>query len=237
MVSVDGDFLVGVIVGIVCEHLERENTALSPEVETAARVKSWCFSSDREHGSLTGFLLVSSRVSFHALRKTWTGVKHWWMVVIGRQSGWDGREVGVLTWTHPRCWRTGWLMSRLWAGPRCDSPSDYSPVETNLQPTNKFKESSVSTNLTDSPVSALCIMFQSFWLGTRPFQLSIWSSILSLHCIVRERFAWMILLIALMINQLISLWNLKNTKKKPNKMLAIRISQRPKLLPRPPNSP
>lgn len=81
MVSVDGDFLVGVIVGIVCEHLERENTALSPEVETAVRVKSWRLSSDREHGSLTGFLLVSSRVSFHALRKTWTGVKRWWMVV------------------------------------------------------------------------------------------------------------------------------------------------------------
>ena len=98
MVSVDGDFLVGVIVGIVCEHLQRENTALSPEVEIAVRVKSWRFSSDREHGSLTGFLLVSSRVSFHALRKTWTGVKRWWMVV--KKGGRANKTGGKSEYLH-----------------------------------------------------------------------------------------------------------------------------------------
>lgn len=93
--------------------------------------ESECFSSDREHGSLTGFLLVSSRVSFHALTGTWTGMKNWWTGEWWRMKRWR-----VLTWTRPHCWHTGWPLSRLSAGPRCDSLWDYSPAESYLYSTN-----------------------------------------------------------------------------------------------------
>ncbi len=60
--------------------------ALRWKCEAPRRANSSCFSSHTEHGSLTGFLLVSSRVSFHALKKTGTRMKNWWMVVKGGRA-------------------------------------------------------------------------------------------------------------------------------------------------------
>lgn len=127
VISVDGNRLVGLVVRVVREHLQMEKHSFHGGENT----ESECFSSDREHGSLTGFLLVSSRVSFHALTGTWTGMKNWWTGEWWRMKRWR-----VLTWTRPHCWHTGWPLSRLSAGPRCDSLWDYSPAESYLYNTS-----------------------------------------------------------------------------------------------------
>lgn len=84
MVSVDGDRLVGLVVRVVREHLRTENT-LSTEPQTPPESAK----KTQSHGSLTGFLLVSSRVSFHALTRTGTGVR---TDGRGARRGSEGRE-------------------------------------------------------------------------------------------------------------------------------------------------
>lgn len=54
-------------------------------------------------------------------------------------------RVGVLTWTRPHCWHTGWPSSRLWAGPRYDSLWDYSPVESDLDEQNQVDKNKTTS--------------------------------------------------------------------------------------------
>lgn len=130
VIAADGDGLIGVIIRVVCEHLQYRKEKRSHEHRSGNMTEDELTVSQPENTDHSPGFSWSLAEWVSTLWKT---NEQRWRIDWQKQKGDESEGKNIPTWTHPRCWHTGWRSSLLRAEPRWGSPWDYSPAESHLQ--------------------------------------------------------------------------------------------------------
>lgn len=127
VVAVQWDSLIGVVIWVICEHLQEKSKGqlLAAQQKLSVITFGLLWTTWRTHRVSSG--LQQSQFPRSEKNKLDWAADGWLWSQEGKSGVW------IPTLIRLRCWRTGWALSRPWGEPRRDSPWDCSLVESHLQ--------------------------------------------------------------------------------------------------------